>query len=177
MNFFIKFQKWPGHYMIINRPNLTQALNVVKPYRDDAIGYPVTEKVFTPNEAIEFNNRWKKVVINDVIDHCNTRKKFILTFPNDRPVEYKELREDELLPYCKSIYPKGNIFTVSAGGHQKERFFVLPQKKAENIPLIHIKEVKIFPAGFLEGPKEESKETIIESEPRDIEVVVEEVEK
>ena len=168
MNFFIKFQKWPFHYIVIDRPNLTQALSVVKPYRDDAIGFPVTEKAFTPNEAVNFY-KWENVGLADIIQNCNTRKKFILTFTDGRNVEYKELREDELLPYCKSIYPKGNIFTVSAGGHQKERFFVLPQKKRENIPLIHIKEVKSFPVGFLEGPKE----IIVQSETRDIEVEVE----
>lgn len=175
MKFFIKFQKLPGKYLIIDRPNRTQALAVVAPYRNDAIAYAETEKVFTTKEAIEFNNHWEKITLDDVKTiWTNTRKKFILTYSETTEkgvrVEYKEFREDELFNYCKAYNKRANFFTVGSGGHQKERFFVLPQKKKENLPLIHIKEVKAFPVAQLQGPKEEM--VVSQPETRNIEVEV-----
>lgn len=175
MKFFIKFQKLPGKYLIIDRPNRTQALAVVVPYRNDAIAYAETEKIFTAKEAIEFDYQWEKISIDDLKGVLtNTRKKFILTYtePTEKGirVEYKEFRDDELFDYCKAYNKRANFFTVGSGGHQKERFFVLPQKKKENLPLIHIREVKAFPVAQLQGPKEEI--VVQQSETRDIEVEV-----
>ena len=174
MKFFIKFQKLQRAYIIIDRPNRTQALAVVAPYRNDAIAYSEVDKIFNFKEAIDLQ-RWEELNLETIKEQLtNTRKKFILTYsePTEKGVrvEYKEFREDELFDHCKAYNKRANFFTVGSGGHQKERFFVLPQKKKENLPLIHIREVKAFPIAQLQGPKEEM--VVSPSETKDIEVEV-----
>lgn len=170
MKFYIKFQKLKGVYVVVDQPNKTQALAIVSPYRDDAIAFSEKEPVLTWKEATGFYTNWQCVSLGYIKDQCNTRKNFILTINDEvKRSDNVTLREDELLEYCKAINPKGNFFSISEGGHKKERFFVIPKRKGSHIPLIHIKEVKNFPKML------EYKETnkIEDSPIRDIEVEIE----
>ena len=180
MKFFIKFQGLKGIYHVVNMPNKTQAIAKVSDFRNDAIAFSEKESVFTPFEAIEFKDKWKEVDLQFLEENCNTRKKFIITLMGvDGKASLQKLvkfRGDELAKFCKKeIHPKGQFFTIGAGGHLKERYFVLNGKKKGNIPLAHIKEVKNFPMALPSSEPVESIKPIEEirkAEPVDIETEI-----
>lgn len=163
MIFYIQFVGLKKEYIKVKAPNKSAALAQVSKYRKDAIVYS-NEKIFSFEDAEGFSN-WKQITIEELSStKCNTRERWMI-ISKDQVVEYKELREDELLEYLKTKDKKGVLFEPEKG----KRFFCI-KDKGKQVALYAVARIKSIPSGYLET-KEKEEPKLVEKIEASFEVV------